>query len=54
MAKFRVDYTLKDGRKRRCYVEAVPGTPLVAILSKAGVYESGGMKIRKVSEVKKP
>lgn len=53
MAKYKIDYTLKDGRKRRCYVEAVPGTPIIALLSKAGIYAFEGITVRKVSEVKK-
>ena len=53
MAKYKIDYTLKDGRKRRCYIEAVPGTPIVALISKAGLYAFEGITIRKVSEVRK-
>ena len=53
MARYKIAYTLKDGRKRHCYVEAIPGTPLIALLSKAGIYALEGITIRKVSEVRK-
>ena len=52
MAKYKIAYTLKDGRKRHCYVEAVPGTPIIALISKAGLCFEG-IKIRKVSEIRK-
>lgn len=51
MSLFRIDYTLPDGRKRKCYVEAVPGTPIVALLSKAGLDST--IVVRKISEVRK-
>ena len=53
MVKFKIDYTLKDGRKRRCYVEAVPGTPAIALICKAGLYAFEGIKIRRISEMGK-
>lgn len=52
MTKYKIDYTLKDGRKRRCYVDATPGTPIIALLSKVGICISD-VFIKKVSEVKK-
>ena len=53
MTKFKIDYTLKDGRKRRCYVEAIPGTPAIALISKAGLYAFEGIIVRKISEIRK-
>lgn len=51
MTKYRIDYTLPDGKKRKTYIEAVPGTPYNALLSKAGVCVNEGIVINRVVDL---